>query len=300
MIGDGASGVRWSTSTTSSTACCAAELHPAAPGAASGSPTPGRTRSTRSSTPSGERWRDEGSRSPRRQLRLPAVAGRVAERRRPRAAATGAATTSSCTCWARWTRPSPATSPPPRSELGYAPASSSTRACGAVRWCRERGDRAVSGDRRWSPVAAATSASLLVEPLRRAGHAVRVLDLHDADDRPADVEFLAGDIRDARVGPRRRARASTSCSTTSPRCRWPGTGSCSQSVNVAGTRTCCAGCEEAGVGKVVHTSSSAVFGVPAENPVRRDTPPGPARGVRPGQATRPSCSAARPSTGGST
>ena len=38
--------------------------------------------------------------------------------------------------------------------------------------------------------------SLLVRRLLDAGHDVRVLDLNDADDRPAEVQFVAGDIRD--------------------------------------------------------------------------------------------------------
>ena len=41
--------------------------------------------------------------------------------------------------------------------------------------------------------------SLLVRRLVDAGHRVRVFDLVDADDRPRDVEFTAGDIRDRRA-----------------------------------------------------------------------------------------------------
>jgi nucleoside-diphosphate-sugar epimerase len=49
-----------------------------------------------------------------------------------------------------------------------------------------------------------------------------------------------------------------------------------RSVNVDGTATLLAACRAAGVGKVVHLSSSAVFGIPRSNPVRRDTVPEPA------------------------
>lgn len=117
--------------------------------------------------------------------------------------------------------------------------------------------------------------SLLVESLRRAGRTVRVLDLQDADDRPSDVEFCAADIRDARA-----VRAA--CDGVDevfhnvaqvPLARDK---ELFESVNVAGTQNLLASCEELGVRKVVYTSSSAVFGVPAENPVRRDTPPSPA------------------------
>ena len=41
--------------------------------------------------------------------------------------------------------------------------------------------------------------SLLVERLLAAGHAVRVLDLNDAHDRPRSVELVQGDIRDPEV-----------------------------------------------------------------------------------------------------
>lgn len=117
--------------------------------------------------------------------------------------------------------------------------------------------------------------SLLVAELRAQGHRVRVLDLVDADDRPDDVEIVVGDIRDPRTVrtavdgvdvvyhnvaqvPLARDRALF------------------ESVNVGGTNTLLVSCEDAGVDKVVYTSSSAVFGVPESNPVTRETPPRPA------------------------
>jgi nucleoside-diphosphate-sugar epimerase len=117
--------------------------------------------------------------------------------------------------------------------------------------------------------------SLLVGSLRRAGRTVRVLDLQDADDRPADVEFLAADIRDA--GAVREACDGVDevfhnvAQVPLARDR-----QLFESVNVGGTQNLLTSCEERGVRKVVYTSSSAVFGVPATNPVRRDTPPAPA------------------------
>ena len=48
-----------------------------------------------------------------------------------------------------------------------------------------------------------------------------------------------------------------------------------ESVNVGGTAVLLGACERAGVAKVVHTSSSAVFGVPETNPVTRATEPRP-------------------------
>jgi nucleoside-diphosphate-sugar epimerase len=48
-----------------------------------------------------------------------------------------------------------------------------------------------------------------------------------------------------------------------------------RSVNVDGTANLLAACADAGVGKIVHTSSSAVFGVPERNPVLPTTVPRP-------------------------
>jgi nucleoside-diphosphate-sugar epimerase len=47
------------------------------------------------------------------------------------------------------------------------------------------------------------------------------------------------------------------------------------SVNVTGTANVLLGARDAGVKKVVNTSSSAVFGIPERNPVTEDTPPRP-------------------------
>ena len=48
-----------------------------------------------------------------------------------------------------------------------------------------------------------------------------------------------------------------------------------RSVNVDGTATLLRACRASGVGKVIHLSSSAVFGVPESNPVLRDDDPRP-------------------------
>ena len=47
------------------------------------------------------------------------------------------------------------------------------------------------------------------------------------------------------------------------------------SVNVGGTANLLVAARAAGVSKVVHTSSSAVFGIPESNPVTEETPPRP-------------------------
>lgn len=116
--------------------------------------------------------------------------------------------------------------------------------------------------------------SVLVRMLRERGHQVRVLDLHDADDRPADVELVQGDVRHP-------GTVRTACDGVDlvfhnvaqvPLARDP---ELLRTVNVEGTRLVLRAAWDAGVDKVVHTSSSAVFGVPAANPVRPDTAPAP-------------------------
>ena len=116
--------------------------------------------------------------------------------------------------------------------------------------------------------------SLLVDRLLQQGHDVRVFDLHDVDDRPEQVEFVGGDIRD----PEAVTRAVQGCDVVFnnvaqvPLAR---DHHLLRSVNVDGTRVLLDQCASAGVGKVVHTSSSAVFGVPEVNPVLPTTVPKP-------------------------
>jgi len=115
---------------------------------------------------------------------------------------------------------------------------------------------------------------LMVERLRRAGHTVRVLDLNDADDRAADVEFVRGDVRDPEVVQSAVAGVDLVFNNVAqvPLAKDP---ELLTTVNIDGTRNLLAAALEHGVRKVVHTSSSAVFGIPASNPVFPDTPPTP-------------------------
>jgi nucleoside-diphosphate-sugar epimerase len=115
---------------------------------------------------------------------------------------------------------------------------------------------------------------LMVERLRRAGHTVRVLDLNDADDRHPDVEFVQGDVRDPDVVQAAVGGVDLVFNNVAqvPLAKDP---ELLTTVNVDGTRNLLAAALEHGVRKVVHTSSSAVFGIPASNPVMPDTPPTP-------------------------
>ena len=116
--------------------------------------------------------------------------------------------------------------------------------------------------------------SLLVHRLVAAGHHVRVLDLNDTDDRPAGAELIRGDIRDDEIV----ERAVNGCDIVFnsvaqvPLARDE---KLLRTVNVNGTALLLHHAASLGVGKVVHISSSAVFGVPVSNPVLPSTVPAP-------------------------
>jgi nucleoside-diphosphate-sugar epimerase len=114
---------------------------------------------------------------------------------------------------------------------------------------------------------------LLVEELLRRGDDVRVFDLHDAGERPAGVELVRGDIRD---------RAAVSRAVDGADVVFHNVAQVAladpelfTSVNVGGTEVLLDACLEHGVGKVVNTSTSAVYGVPAINPVTEAMTPVP-------------------------
>ena len=114
--------------------------------------------------------------------------------------------------------------------------------------------------------------SILVDDALARGDTVRVLDLNPPSDELAPrVDFVRGDVRD-------RAAVRAACEGVDvvlnnvaqvPLAKdrelfW--------SVNVTGTANVLLASRDAGVDKVVHTSSSAVFGIPESNPVTEDTP----------------------------
>jgi nucleoside-diphosphate-sugar epimerase len=115
---------------------------------------------------------------------------------------------------------------------------------------------------------------LLVQLIRDRGEEVRVLDLVDADDRPPGVELVRGDIRDPDVV-RGACEGIDIVFHNVAQVPLARDTALTRSVNIDGTRVLLDACEDAGVRKVVSTSSSAVFGVPEHNPVRPDTPPRP-------------------------
>lgn len=117
--------------------------------------------------------------------------------------------------------------------------------------------------------------SILVDRALERGNRVRVLDLNPPDPgRGAYVEGVVGDVRDLEV-----VRAATDGADVVlhnvaqvPLAKdrelfW--------SVNVVGTANVLLAARDAKVGKVVSTSSSAIYGIPASNPVDEDSPAAP-------------------------
>lgn len=112
--------------------------------------------------------------------------------------------------------------------------------------------------------------SLLADIALARGDRVRIFDIAEPTD-PTDAEVVVGDVRD-------RAALAAACDGVDvilhnvaqvPLAKnhelfW--------SVNVVGTANVLLAARDAGVGKVVHTSSSAIFGIPERNPVTEDTP----------------------------
>jgi nucleoside-diphosphate-sugar epimerase len=115
---------------------------------------------------------------------------------------------------------------------------------------------------------------LLRDRLLEHGHAVRVFDLVDADDRPPAVEFIQGDIRDL-AAVRRACDGVAVIYHNVAQVPLAKDRRLFRSVNRDGTENLLKAAVEAAVRKVVHTSSSAVFGVPPKNPVDETVQPRP-------------------------
>jgi nucleoside-diphosphate-sugar epimerase len=113
--------------------------------------------------------------------------------------------------------------------------------------------------------------STLVDALQARGDAVRVLDLASDPSLPPGVEYIRADIRDRDAVAQACAGMDVvhHCVALVPLAR---DRTLFLSVNAEGTRVLLEQAHGAGIRKVVHLSSSAVFGVPARNPVTADTP----------------------------
>jgi nucleoside-diphosphate-sugar epimerase len=109
----------------------------------------------------------------------------------------------------------------------------------------------------------------LVQQALARGDSVRIFDLNPPDAKA--VEYIAGDVRDAKA-----VRAAcdgidvvlhnvAQVPLAKDRALF-------DAVNVTGTANVLVAARDTGVAKVVHTSSSAVFGIPESNPVTEATP----------------------------
>jgi len=116
--------------------------------------------------------------------------------------------------------------------------------------------------------------SRLVERLLARGYRCRVFDINDPGDRAPGVEFHRGDVRDYAA-----VRASMDGGDVVfhnvAQVPLAKDRELFQSVNVLGTEYVLRAARDAGVRKVVHTSSSAVYGAPSSLPVTEETPLGP-------------------------
>lgn len=110
--------------------------------------------------------------------------------------------------------------------------------------------------------------------LREGGDRVRTFDLVPSDDLAPGEEFVQGDIRDA-PAVRRACEGIEVVHHNVAQVPLAKDRHLFESVNVQGTENLLAAAHDAGVRKVIYTSSSAVFGVPERNPVTEDMAPRP-------------------------
>jgi nucleoside-diphosphate-sugar epimerase len=115
--------------------------------------------------------------------------------------------------------------------------------------------------------------TLLAASARARGDRVRTFDLNPPAEGE-DVEFVQGDVRD-RDAVARACQGVDVVLHNVAQVPLAKDRALFDSVNVGGTANLLVAARAAGVAKVVHTSSSAVFGIPESNPVTEETPPRP-------------------------
>lgn len=115
---------------------------------------------------------------------------------------------------------------------------------------------------------------LLRDRLLARGDTVRIFDRVDAGDRPQGVDYMGGDIRDAAVV-RRACEDVDVVYHNVAQVPLAKDRALFWAVNYGGTENLLTACRDARVRKLVHTSTSAIFGVPERNPVDEATAPTP-------------------------
>jgi nucleoside-diphosphate-sugar epimerase len=116
--------------------------------------------------------------------------------------------------------------------------------------------------------------SVLAEQALARGERVRIFDLNPPGELTGDVDFIQGDVRD-RTALRSACDGIDAVLHNVAQVPLAKDKELFWSVNVIGTANLLLAARDAGVTKVVHTSSSAVFGIPEHNPVTEETPPRP-------------------------
>ena len=114
--------------------------------------------------------------------------------------------------------------------------------------------------------------SVLAELALARGEKVRVFDLNPPE--TDGVEFVEGDVRD-RDGLRAACDGVDVVLHNVAQVPLAKDKDLFWSVNVAGTANLLVAARDAGVAKVVHTSTSAIYGIPDSNPVDEETRPAP-------------------------
>ncbi len=113
----------------------------------------------------------------------------------------------------------------------------------------------------------------LARRLLADGHAVRTLDLAPLDDAELErsVQELRGDVREPGKA-RELVDGADVLVHAAAALPIRGSGDVISSVNVGGTATLLAAAREAGVGRAIFISSTAVYGVPKVHPIFEDAP----------------------------
>jgi nucleoside-diphosphate-sugar epimerase len=104
-----------------------------------------------------------------------------------------------------------------------------------------------------------------------AGENVRIFDVNPPGPALAGAEYFAGDVRD-RGAVRRACEGIDVVFHNVAQVPLAKDRALFDAVNVGGTANLLVAARDARVAKVVHTSSSAVFGIPEHNPVTEDSP----------------------------
>lgn len=112
--------------------------------------------------------------------------------------------------------------------------------------------------------------ALLAERAIARGDDVRIFDLNEPTD-PIEAEVVLGDVRD-RDAVRKACEGVDVVLHNVAQVPLAKDAELFRSVNVTGTANVLLAARDADVAKVVHTSSSAIFGIPERNPVTEETP----------------------------